>query len=857
MAATLIIRPLACVSSPPPHPSPPHLPYASSFRLWTPFLRGGNGVFSSPFNNLDFLHRHSSSSSQFSSVIAFSAIATGPDRIARFESHDSDTDPISIFNDKILKDQYSRRASGRSNTESDSGSGVSVSNEDVDKYIQMVKQQQQRGLRELKKGHMLRKGGSNNGDATFSYKVDPFTLEEGDYVVHKKVGIGRFISIRPSIPDGETTPIDYVYIQYADGVAKLPVKQASRFLYRYNLPNESSAPRGLGRLKDTSVWEKRKVKGKVAIQKMVVDLMEVYLNRLRLRRPPYAKNPAMAEFAAQFPHKPTPDQQQAFIDVENDLTERETPMDRLICGDVGFGKTEVAQRALFYVVSSGKQAMVLAPTIVLAKQHFGVISERFSKYPNIRIGLMSRFQTASEREEYFHMIKNGELDIIVGTHSILGSRVSYDKLGLLIVDEEQRFGVKQKEMIASMKTSVDVLTLSATPIPRTLYLALTGFRDCSLISTAPPQRIPIKTYLSEYSEEKVISAIQFELDRGGQVFYVLPRIQGLEEVLAFLEKSFPDVEVALAHGQLYSKRLEKTMTRFVEGEIRILVSTNIVESGLDIQNANTIIIQDFQQFGLAQLYQLRGRVGRSNKEAHAHLFYPNKLLLTPAAKKRLEALEECGDLGQGLQLAERDMTIRGFGNIFGVQQTGDIGNVGIDLFFEMLFESLSMVDVHRTRPVPYKSVKLELDINPRLSSEYINYLDNPIEVVKDAEKAAEKDTWSLVQFTVDLRRQYGKEPYAMESLLKILYVKRMAADIGITRIYVTGKTVVMMTNMSQQVFKMITDAMMSDTHRNMLAFHSGEIKAELLIDLPKDQLLTWIFQLLAELHSALPALIRY
>ncbi|GJR17368.1 transcription-repair-coupling factor [Tanacetum coccineum] len=533
----------------------------------------------------------------------------------------------------------------------------------------------------------------------------------------------------PSIPEGSSVPIDYVYIQYADGVAKLPVKQASKFLYRYNLPNESSAPRGLGRLKDTSVWEKRKVKGKVAIQKYgLLNLLDgVYLNRLRLRRPPYPKNPAMAEFAAQFPYKPTPDQLQAFIDVDKDLTERETPMDRLICGDVGFGKTEVAQRALFCVVSSGKQAMVLAPTIVLARQHFGVISERFSRYPNIRVGLMSRFQTRTEREEYFHLIQNGELDIIIGTHSLLGSRVTYDKLGLLIVDEEQRFGVKQKEMIASFKTSVDVLTLSATPIPRTLYLALTGF--------PPPQEVPIKNP---------------SLELVGK---------GLEQVMAFLEKTFPDVEIALAHGQ-----------------------------------------------------------------------------------KRLTALEECGDLGQGLQLAERDMTIRGFGNIFGVQQTGDVGNVGIDLFFEMLFESLSMVDVHRTRPVPYKSVKLELDINPRLSSEYINYLDNPIEVVKDAEKAATKDMWSLVQFTVDLRRQYGKEPYAMEVLLKKLCVKRMAADIGISKIYISGKTVIMTTNMSEQVFKMIRDAMLSDIHRNMLEFLGDEIKAELLIDLPKDQLLSWIFQ---------------
>ncbi|GJR83639.1 probable magnesium transporter NIPA8 isoform X1 [Tanacetum coccineum] len=357
-------------------------------------------------------------------------------------------------------------------------------------------------------------------------------------------------------------------------------------------------------------------------------------------------------------------------------------------------------------------------------------------------------QTRTEREEYFHLIQNGELDIIIGTHSLLGSRVTYDKLGLLIVDEEQRFGVKQKEMIASFKTSVDVLTLSATPIPRTLYLALTGF--------PPPQEVPIKNP---------------SLELVGK---------GLEQVMAFLEKTFPDVEIALAHGQTFSNS------------------------------------------GLHNCISCVGSGGKGQRGSSAHLLLPTKLLLSP---KRLAALEECGDLGQGLQLAERDMTIRGFGNIFGVQQTGDVGNVGIDLFFEMLFESLSMVDVHRTRPVPYKSVKLELDINPRLSSEYINYLDNPIEVVKDAEKAATKDMWSLVQFTVDLRRQYGKEPYAMEVLLKKLCVKRMAADIGISKIYISGKTVIMTTNMSEQVFKMIRDAMLSDIHRNMLEFLGDEIKS--------------------------------
>ncbi|PKI52520.1 hypothetical protein CRG98_027092 [Punica granatum] len=686
-----------------------------------------------------------------------------------------------------------------------------MDSDEAGRYIQLVKEQQQRGLQKLK-GDRAKDG--KGGEKGFSYKVDPYNLRSGDYVVHKKVGIGRFVGIKFDVPKGSNEPIEYVFIEYADGMAKLPVKQAARMLYRYNLPNETKRPRTLSKLNDTTVWERRKTKGKVAIQKMVVDLMELYLHRLKQRRPPYPKAPAMAEFVAQFPYKPTPDQKQAFIDVEKDLTERETPMDRLICGDVGFGKTEVALRAIFCVVSAGKQAMVLAPTIVLAKQHFDVISERFSPYPDIRLGLLSRFQTRSEKEEYLDMIKNGHLDIIVGTHSLLGSRVVYNNLGLLVVDEEQRFGVKQKEKIASFKTSVDVLTLSATPIPRTLYLALTGFRDASLISTPPPERVPIRTHLSAYSKEKVISAIKYELDRDGQVFYVLPRIKGLEEVMEFLEQSFPDTEIAIAHGK----------------------------SGLDIQNANTIIIQDVQQFGLAQLYQLRGRVGRADKEAHAYLFYPDKSLLSDQALERLAALEECCELGQGFQLAERDMGIRGFGTIFGEQQTGDVGNVGIDLFFEMLFESLSKIDVN---------------INTHLPSDYINYLENPMEIIGEAEEAAKRDMWSLMQFAENLRRQYGKEPYSMEILLKKLYVRRMAADLGISRIYASGKMVVMNTNMSKQVYKLITESMASDIHRNALIYEGDQIKAELLLELPREQLINWIFQCLSELYASLPALIKY
>ncbi|KAL3829422.1 hypothetical protein ACJIZ3_018224 [Penstemon smallii] len=622
-------------------------------------------------------------------------------------------------------------------------------------------------------------------------------------------------------------------------------------------PNETQKPRTLSKLNDTSAWEKRRIKGKVAVQKMVVDLMELYLHRLKQRRPPYPKSPAMDEFVSQFPHEPTPDQKQAFMDVERDLTERENPMDRLICGDVGFGKTEVALRAIHCVVSAGKQAMVLAPTIVLAKQHFDVISERFSSYNNIKVGLLSRFQTKLEKEAHLKLIKQGDLDIIVGTHSLLGNRVVYSNLGLLVVDEEQRFGVKQKEKIASFKTSVDVLTLSATPIPRTLYLALTGFRDASLITTPPPERVPIRTHLSAYTKEKAISAIKHELDRGGQVFYVLPRIKGLEEVMEFLEQSFPNVEIATAHGKQYSRQLDETMEKFAQGYIKILICTNIVESGLDIQNANTIVIQDVQQFGLAQLYQLRGRVGRADKEAHAFLFYPDKSLLSDLALERLAALEECRDLGQGFQLAERDMAIRGFGNIFGEQQTGDVGNVGIDLFFEMLFESLSKVDEHRVLSVPYRSVQFDINLNPHLPSEYINYLENPLEIINEAEKAAEENIWKLIQFTENLRRNYGKEPYSMEILLKKLYVRRMSADLGITKIFASGKMVGMKTNMSKKVFKLMTNSMTSEIHKNSLVFEDGSIKAELLLELPREQLLNWIFHCLAELYASLPALIKY
>ncbi|XP_044363804.1 ATP-dependent DNA helicase At3g02060, chloroplastic isoform X4 [Triticum aestivum] len=585
-------------------------------------------------------------------------------------------------------------------------------------YLHMIREQQRLGLRQLRRHaaepEYERDVGSNGEDeeegggrrkgmaarSSLGHRVDPRELEPGEYVVHKKVGVGKFVCI--SGEDGE----DYVFIQYADAMAKLAVDQAARMLYRYNLPHEKKRPRNLSKLNDPSTWEKRRLKGKLAVQKMVVNLMELYLQRMRQRRPPYRKPEAMDQFASEFPYEPTPDQNQAFIDIENDLTERETPMDRLICGDVGFGKTEVAMRAIFIVVSTGYQAMVLAPTVILANQHYDVMSERFSNYPDIKVAIFSGAQSKDEKDELITKITNGHLQIIVGTHALLTERMAYNNLGLLVVDEEQKFGVQQKEKIASFKASIDVLTLSATPIPRTLYLALTGFRDASLMSTPPPERVAVKTYVSAFSRESALSAIKLELKRGGQVFYVVPRIKAIEDVLQFLKDSLPDVPMAIAHGKKVSKNIQLAMEKFSCGEIKILVCTHIIESGIDIPNANTMIVQYAELFGLAQLYQLRGRVGRSGREGFTYLFYTDKSLLSRIAMDRLGAIEEHSDLGQGFHVAEKDMGIRGIGSMFGEQQSGDVANVGIDLFFDMLFDSLSKVDQFRLKPIPYKDVQL-------------------------------------------------------------------------------------------------------------------------------------------------------
>ncbi|KAI5072409.1 hypothetical protein GOP47_0012515 [Adiantum capillus-veneris] len=681
----------------------------------------------------------------------------------------------------------------------------------------------------------------------FTYSLDPESLVPGEYVVHKSKGIGRFVRLNKEDAEGP----EYVILQYADGMAKLKSSQAAQLLYRYRQPGDKGRAPGLSKLSDPRPWEKRKSKSKLAAQKMVVDLLQLYVNRLKQKRQPYAKDgEEMEGFVSKFPYEPTPDQKRAFADVEDDMLNRETPMDRLICGDVGFGKTEVALRAIFRVFLAGKQVMVLAPTTVLARQHYNVICERFADY-NARIALLSKFQTRAERKRLAIEIKAGNLDIIVGTHALFNSNIHYNNLGILVVDEEQRFGVKQKERITSMKNSVDVLTLSATPIPRTLYLALAGFRDASLITTPPPQRLPIVTHLLEFDEEQIIAAINYEIARNGQVYYVLPRSQGLPAKKAALQRLFPSIEIGIAYGKQSATLLEETMDRFAQGESQLLLCTNIIESGLDIRRVNTIIVEDIHLFGLAQIYQLRGRVGRADKEAHAYLFYPQKESLSDEALERLVAIEECCDLGQGFKLAERDLAIRGFGSVFGERQSGEAAHIGLDLFFDLLFETMSKADSHIFFQYDFKKVKLDVDFDPVRAVDYIKDAQRYETVISELEVAACSGLRELMYFTTNLRFEFGRETTCFEVLLQAVYIRRIAADVGIHHIWVQGKTIVMESDMSETVFNILKEGITSESLLSSMTFKQGIIEIELLIKLSQTRLIGRIFASMVELRKGL------
>ncbi|MBT9253764.1 MAG: transcription-repair coupling factor [Brockia lithotrophica] len=600
---------------------------------------------------------------------------------------------------------------------------------------------------------------------------DLFDLRPGDYVVHVHHGIGRFQGLETLTVGGVSK--DYLLVRYAGGdLLYVPVEQLN-LLQKY-LSAEGHEPK-LHRL-GGGEWKRAKARARRSAQEMAEELLKIYAARMRL--PGFAfdlDNELVRAFEATFPYEETPDQLRAIAEVKRDM-ESPRPMDRLLVGDVGYGKTEVALRAAFKAVMSGKQVAVLVPTTILAQQHLQTFRERLEGFP-VRVEMLSRFRSRREQKEILRRLAQGEIDILIGTHRLLSDDVVFRDLGLLIVDEEQRFGVGHKEKIKKMATQIDVLTLTATPIPRTLHMALAGIRDMSVIETPPKDRFPVQTYVLEYSPVVVREAIERELGRGGQVFVVYNRVQGIHRVAAEVQALVPEARVAVAHGQMDEEELERVMLAFLEREIDVLVTTTIIETGVDIPNVNTLIVLDADTLGLAQLYQLRGRVGRSNRIAYAYFTYRPGKNLTPEAEKRLEAIREFTELGAGFKIAMRDLAIRGAGNLLGPEQHGHIAAVGLELFTGMLREAVSEL---KGEEVPAQSQR-RLEINVNVDAYFPNtYVPSPTQKISLYRRLAEltrlEDWQELVDEVVD---RFGTPPPPAERLLLVAKVRALACELGI------------------------------------------------------------------------------
>jgi transcription-repair coupling factor (superfamily II helicase) len=583
-------------------------------------------------------------------------------------------------------------------------------------------------------------------------------IRRGDYVVHVDHGIGQFLGMRVQTIDGKQ--VELIEILYADDNKLLvPIEKITR-VQRYAGP-ESATPT-LDKL-GSNKWAKRRQKNQEEIDRIAEELLELYARREVAQRPPHTSDTHLQrEFEASFLYQETPDQLAAINDTKADM-EKTRPMDRLVCGDVGYGKTEVAIRALFKCHQSGRQAAVLCPTTILAQQHFNNFRERFADYP-IRIENMSRFRTPAELRETKKRLKSGEVDIVVGTHALLAKDVEFRNLGLVVVDEEQRFGVRAKERLKELRAELDLLTLSATPIPRTLHLALSGLRDLSLITTPPPDRQPIKTRIIQFEEEQIAEAILRELNRGGQVYFVHNRVSTIQEVSRRLQEIVPHARITFAHGQMNEEDLERTMLQFIDHQFDILVATTIIESGVDIPNCNTIIINRADAFGLAQLYQLRGRVGRERRRAYAYLIVPPGKGITEAAVKRLQAIEEFAELGAGFSIAMRDLEIRGAGDILGKAQHGAITEIGFELYCELLEERVRARRGDLPGPPRPHEVDIRWDISCFIPPNYM-----PIEAQRVTfyrQVAIARTEAELDQVRVELKDRYGELPLPAEVLLR-------------------------------------------------------------------------------------------
>lgn len=597
-------------------------------------------------------------------------------------------------------------------------------------------------------------------------------LKTGDYVVHVNHGIGKFMGMTTMEVDGVHQ--DYMTIQYkGSGQLFIPVTQLN--LVQKYVAAEGKSPK-LNKL-GGSDWAKTKKNVASKIEDIADDLIELYAKREAEKGFAFKPDDSyQRQFDNDFPYTETPDQLRSIEEIKKDM-ERERPMDRLLVGDVGYGKTEVALRAAFKAVESGKQVAILVPTTILAQQHFDTMNERFEGYP-IATGILSRFQTGAQVKETLEGLKDGSVDVIVGTHRLLSKDVEFKDLGLLVIDEEQRFGVKHKERIKELKSQVDVLTLTATPIPRTLNMSMIGVRDLSVIETPPTNRYPIQTYVMEENAGAIREGIMREMRRNGQVFYLHNRVQDIEKVVAEIEALVPEARVGYIHGQMTEKQLEDILFEFIAGEYDVLVTTTIIETGIDIPNANTLFVENADHMGLSQLYQLRGRIGRSSRVAYAYFLYQKNRVLTELGEKRLEAIKDFTELGSGFKIAMRDLSIRGAGNLLGKQQHGFIDSVGYDLYSQMLADA---VKKKQGKKVKRRSdSEISLGIEGFLPSSYIEDEQQKIEFYKRLRQANSHE--EVVDIQDDMLDRFGDYPAEVDNLLQITDLKIIADQVQVERI---------------------------------------------------------------------------
>lgn len=625
-------------------------------------------------------------------------------------------------------------------------------------------------------------------------------IKEGEYVVHSVHGVGVYKGLSQQEIDGQLK--DYLTIEYANkDRLHIPAEQINQ-LVRYR--GSGSIKPKLSRMGGKD-WENTKTRVKKEVEQVAYDLLRLYAKRKMQTGIQFLPDTTwQVEMEEAFEYTETPDQMKAITDVKADM-ECEKPMDRLICGDVGFGKTEVAMRGIFKAVTSGKQVAVVVPTTILALQHFQTISERFKPF-GVNVELMSRFRSQKEQKETIKHLATGECDVVIGTHRLLQEGIAFKDLGLLVIDEEHRFGVRHKEKLKQLRENIDIITMSATPIPRTLYMSLSGIKDMSIINTPPKNRLPIKTFVGEWNENMVKNAITHELDREGQVFYLYNRVETIDEFRMQLQKLVPNARIAIGHGQMDEKTLEKVIVDFANQEYDILLATTIIENGIDIPNANTMIIHNADKFGLAQLYQLRGRVGRSQRQAYCYCFYTKSKEITKEAMQRLKAIKEFTTLGSGYQIAMRDVEIRGVGNILGTKQHGHMVNVGFDTYCQLLEETVQELQgqvVDKTNPTI-----VDINVTAYIPDEWVGSADQ--KMIEYKRLADVKSEVELDYITEEWKDRFAKPPESVENLIKLIKLRLAATEVKIALIRETEENIRIYTPYTQPEWKIIQHTLPSE-----------------------------------------------